>query len=75
MSDGIAVWRALDIEKRFNRYVARERTVRLGRSVTVARCGMMTCAAAITALQDGPRLVSAPGEWGWPNALDSDRAI
>jgi hypothetical protein len=72
VSDNISVWRAGDIEKRFNRYMERERTVRLGRSVTVARCGMMTCAAAITALQDGPRLVSAPGEWDWPNALERE---
>jgi hypothetical protein len=65
----IEVWRSADIVGRYQEYASiAERAYPDIR--TIAQLGMIACAAAKTAIDIGPRFVTAPPEWGWPDARE-----
>jgi hypothetical protein len=66
------LWSMADLVERYHDYASRADAAMLHKTRTVARLGMMACAAAKTAVDIGPRFVIMPTDWQWPSARDGE---
>lgn len=68
----IDVWTAAQLVQRYHAYGVLADAAMLHKTRTVARLGMMVCAAAKTAIDIGPRTVIMPADWQWPPAREGE---